>query len=91
MKDAIAINTIQHQGGLNDASPMRIKSWDGWGFKLSQGLVLDGEVDDELGQVLVIHAVVIIQLSAHFGHQGQMLQPPELVHFEEYVSNLSLK
>ena len=42
-------------------------------FELGQGLVLVCQVDDELCQVLVVHAVVVVQLGTHFGHQGQML------------------
>ena len=55
-------------------------------FELGQGLVLVCQVDDELCQVLVVHAVVIVQLSADLGDQGQVLQSPQLVHFHNILS-----
>ena len=37
-----------------------------------------GEVDDELGEVLVVERVVVVQLRADLGDEREVLEPGEL-------------
>lgn len=85
--EALAGRTLGRFHQLNDAQQIRHERVGELGPILHQHLleavelgVLLGQVDDELGQILVVDAQMVVQFGADARHQRQMLQFQDFIH-----------